>query len=86
MSHKIHFQIDPMTEVRDRLTAELQERQAAVKEIIIRAEDSIAIDNMLVLVLPDFQPFLIFLFTDQMPENFIFVSKLTMLQLDKLLS
>uniref|UniRef100_A0A8R1E026 Bardet-Biedl syndrome 2 protein homolog n=1 Tax=Caenorhabditis japonica TaxID=281687 RepID=A0A8R1E026_CAEJA len=39
-------EIDPMTEVRDRLTAELQERQGAVKEIIIRAEDAIAIDNI----------------------------------------
>uniref|UniRef100_A0A1I7TXJ5 Bardet-Biedl syndrome 2 protein homolog n=1 Tax=Caenorhabditis tropicalis TaxID=1561998 RepID=A0A1I7TXJ5_9PELO len=39
-------EIEPMTEVRDRLTTELQERQAAVKEIIIRAEDSISIDNI----------------------------------------
>ncbi|CAI2351205.1 unnamed protein product [Caenorhabditis sp. 36 PRJEB53466] len=45
-AEEILEEIDPMTEVRDRLTAELQERQAAVKEIIIRAEDAIAIDNI----------------------------------------
>ncbi|EFO90007.1 hypothetical protein CRE_31617 [Caenorhabditis remanei] len=38
--------MDPMTEVRDRLTAELQERQAAVREVLIRAEDAIAIDTI----------------------------------------
>ncbi|CAL2041130.1 unnamed protein product [Caenorhabditis brenneri] len=39
-------ELEPMTEVRDRLTAELQERQTAVREVIIRAEDAIAIDNI----------------------------------------
>ncbi|CAP35240.2 Protein CBR-BBS-2 [Caenorhabditis briggsae] len=45
-AEEILEELEPMTEVRDRLTAELQERQAAVKEILIRAEDSIAIDDI----------------------------------------
>ncbi|CAI5449364.1 unnamed protein product [Caenorhabditis angaria] len=39
--------IDPMFEVRDRLTAELQEQQTLVKEAMIRAEDNIGINNLL---------------------------------------
>ncbi|CAB3410101.1 unnamed protein product [Caenorhabditis bovis] len=43
---EILSEIDSMTELRDRLTAELQERQSTVKETLIRAEDSITIDNI----------------------------------------
>ncbi|KAF1758348.1 hypothetical protein GCK72_014806 [Caenorhabditis remanei] len=45
-AEEILEEMDPMTEVRDRLTAELQERQAAVREVLIRAEDAIAIDTI----------------------------------------
>lgn len=38
--------IDTMSEVRNQLVAEQQERQSAVKETIVRAEDAVAINNL----------------------------------------
>ncbi|CAD6196787.1 unnamed protein product [Caenorhabditis auriculariae] len=45
-AEEILGELDAMTDLRDRLTAELQEKQSAVKETLVRAEDSIGIDNI----------------------------------------
>lgn len=43
---KTGFQMESMYDVKDKLTAELTEKQALVKETIVRAEDAIHIDQM----------------------------------------